>query len=140
MFSANIIAAYIINWCHYHNTTITNLKLQKLLYFVQKEFYYIKKVRLIKEDFYAYQLGAVIPEIYTKYSIFASFNLPIQNLMIQNFYYFNCFVIINSILNNYGYKSTWELVELSQKEDSWKYNYKIFGSKALIPYECIIRF
>ena len=61
MFSAHNVAIYIINWCLDHNVQITNLKLQKLLYFVQGEYSKTKGSRLIADDFYAWQLGPVVP-------------------------------------------------------------------------------
>lgn len=51
MFSAHNVAIYIINWCLDHNVQITNLKLQKLLYFVQGEYSKTKGSRLIADDF-----------------------------------------------------------------------------------------
>lgn len=50
MFSAHNVAIYIINWCLDHNVPITNLKLQKLLYFVQGEYSRVKGIRLIADD------------------------------------------------------------------------------------------
>ena len=63
MFSAHNVAIYIINWCLDHNVPITNLKLQKLLYFVQGEYSRVKGTRLIADDFYAWQLGPVVPNV-----------------------------------------------------------------------------
>lgn len=57
MYDAHEIASYVINWCHAHNILITNLKLQKLLYFIQGENCRIRHTRLISDDFYAWQLG-----------------------------------------------------------------------------------
>ena len=67
MFSAHNVAIYIINWCLDHNVPITNLKLQKLLYFVQGEYSRAKGTRLIGDDFYAWQLGPVVPKVYAEY-------------------------------------------------------------------------
>lgn len=135
MFSAHNVAIYVINWCLDHNIQITNLKLQKLLYFVQGEYSKLKSTRLIADDFYAWQLGPVVPSVYTEYSIFSSFTLPAQK---QNVRFSNeetC--VIDAILQKYAYDTTWNLVELSHQQDPWKYQHEIFGDKALIPYESI---
>lgn len=143
MYFAHQIAIYIINWHYYFNIPITNLRLQKLLYFVQGEYYHIQRKRLIKEDFYAWQLGPVIPEIYFEFSMFSSSNIPLQKEAInldtkkvhaadEN--------IINKILMNYKSSSTWDLVELSHKQDPWKYNYEVFGNKSIIPFESICNY
>lgn len=87
------------------------------------------------EDFYAWQLGPVIPQIYTEYSIFSSANLPAQTQTLA--FSQDDLNTIDYVLEQYAYSSTWTLVELSHKQDPWKYNYEIFGDRAIIPYETI---
>lgn len=135
MFSAHNVAIYIINWCHAHNVQITNLKLQKLLYFVQGEYSKVKGTRLIIDDFYAWQLGPVVPTVYAEYSIFSSSTLPAQKQPIS--FSKEDTNIIDGILCKYAYYTTWKLVELSHQQDPWKYQHEIFGDKALIPFESI---
>lgn len=138
MYNAKDIAVYIINYCNSINMPITNLKLQKILYFLQYEWYCKTGKQLIKDNFYAYQLGPVIPKLYSLYSVYASFTLPEQNDEIE--------ILekqkekINDILNRYLLMSTWDLVFLSQKQDAWKYTYQIFGDKSIIPYQTITTF
>lgn len=135
MFSAHNVAIYIINWCLEHNIQITNLKLQKLLYFVQGEYSKIKGSRLISDDFYAWQLGPVVPSVYSEYSIFSSSVLPAQKPLVRFSEEDAC--CIDFILQRYAYRTTWNLVELSHQQDPWKYQHQIFGDNALIPYESI---
>lgn len=135
MVSAHDVAIHAINWCLEHNIAITHLKLQKLLYYIQGEFSRYRKKRLITEDFYAWQLGPVIPEIYAEYCIFSSFTLPSQPEE-QKFSQEDLFVI-HYALEKYARIPIWDLVDLSHQQDLWKYNHKIFGDKAIIPYETI---
>lgn len=135
MYTAHEIASYIINWCHENNVAITNLKLQKLLYFVQGENCRITHSRLISNDFYAWQLGPVVPEVYFEYAMYSSSTLPKQKINV-NLSSQDCDVI-NRTLIKYGVMPTWDLVELSHSQDPWKYNYQIFGDKSLIPYKSI---
>lgn len=136
MFSAHNVAIYIINWCLDHNVQITNLKLQKLLYFVQGEYSKTKGSRLIADDFYAWQLGPVVPTVYAEYSIFSSSVLPIQKQSVS--FSSGDIEVIDTILQRYAYQTTWGLVELSHQQDPWKYHHEIFGDKALIPYKSIV--
>ena len=78
MYSSFDIAKRIINWCNGNSIPITNLKLQKLLYFAQGEFFKNQKARLINEDFYAWELGPVIPRVYSLYAMFSSTSIPKQ--------------------------------------------------------------
>lgn len=138
MYSAYSIAKYIINWCNEHSIRITNLKLQKLLYFLQGEIVKQTGNRLIREDFYAWQLGPVIPEVYNAFSMYSSSTLPKQESSItidpqlENH--------IDAALSKYAKKSAWDLVDLSHSQDPWKYNHQIFGDKAIIPFESIEAF
>lgn len=135
MFSAHNVAVYIINWCLNHSISITNLKLQKLLYFVQGEYSREKGTQLISDDFYAWQLGPVVPEVYSEYSIFSSSTLPAQKQVVS--FSTEDARVIDTILQKYAYYTTWNLVELSHQQDPWKYQHEIFGDKALIPYKSI---
>lgn len=72
-YSALDIAKYLICKFNSEENIITQLKLQKLLYFI--EAYYMAfydKYALYIEDFYAWTYGPVIKEVYDKYKIFMS--------------------------------------------------------------------
>lgn len=135
MYKAIDIASYVINWCNDNNIPVTNLKLQKLLYFLQGEVYHSTSERLIDDDFYAWQLGPVVPNVYYSYAMYSSLPLPDQTINIEIPEHEKN--TINNILNKYARKSTWNLVDLSHEQDPWKYNYQIFGDKSLIPYQSI---
>lgn len=138
MYKAMEISQYIVNWCNNNSTIITNLKLQKLLYFLQGEFCSITGKRLIVDDFYAWRLGPVIPNVYSSFAMYSSFPLPSRDIDFQITDEHK--EIIDNILRKYAYKSTWDLVDLSHQQDPWKYNYQIFGDKSLIPYQTIEQF
>ena len=80
MYSAQCVANFLINECNRQNVPITNLKLQKLLYFVQGEYVRSYNERLIDDDFYAWQLGPVVPEVYYKFAIYSSSPIPEQKV------------------------------------------------------------
>lgn len=131
------IASYVINKCIDNNIRITNLKLQKLLYFIQIEFAKSDR-RLIKEDFYAYKLGPTLPDLYAEFLPYASSCLPGQEKTTDIDTIDQ--IKIDSVLSQYAAKDVWELVELSSKTDPFKYNFEIFGPLSIIPFECISSF
>lgn len=135
MYSAHDVAVYIINWCNERKITITNLKLQKLLYFVQGDAVANCPYRLIDDDFYAWQLGPVVPNVYSDYAMYSSSNIPKQNIKRKILEGEQS--IIDKTLEKYAKCSAWSLVEKSHNQDPWKYNYGIFGDRALIPYQSI---
>lgn len=137
MYPASSIAVFIINWCVDHKYQITNLKLQKLLYFLQGQF--AKKVngaRLISDDFFAWQLGPVIPSVYREYSVFSSSQIPKQNQTYMQIQAKHA-QILDAILNDYAKLSTWTLVKKTHEEDPWKYTMEVLGNNAVIPFETI---
>ena len=136
MYNAHEIALYVINWCHEHGFIITNLKLQKLLYFLQGENCRVRHSRLISDDFYVWQLGPVIPEVYYEFAMYSSFEIPEQKSLIPSFPEEEK-SLIDRVLSKYAVKSTWDLVDISQSQDPWKYNHQVFGDRSIIPYQSI---
>ncbi len=136
MYNAHEIALYVINWCHEHGFIITNLKLQKLLYFLQGENCRVRHSRLISDDFYAWQLGPVIPEVYYEFAMYSSSEIPEQKSLIPSFPEEEK-SLIDRVLSKYAVKSTWDLVDISHSQDPWKYNHQVFGDRSIIPYQSI---
>ena len=67
------VAKHIINFYISKNNPISNLQLQKMLYFVDMYYLINKNKRLITDsNFVAWQYGPVIKEIYYKYSKYAA--------------------------------------------------------------------
>lgn len=135
MYKSEDVANYTINWCHENGIAITNLKLQKLLYFLQGNYYRYTGERLISEDFYAWKLGPVVPKTYVAYSIYSSGKLPkeVDKNTLSN----GAKNRISKILSEYASIPTWDLVNLSHQEDPWKYTHAVFGDKSKIPFETI---
>lgn len=136
--SAKEVSLYVIDWGYRHRSEITNLRLQKLLYFIQGENIRLNHSRLIKEDFYAWRLGPVIPSVYDEYCIYSSFSIPrsVAKSMPKDFSESERFAM-EMALRKYSSYTTWELVDISHSQAPWKYSFQIFGDKTLIPYKII---
>ena len=76
MYSANLIAKYIIKQCSECKKPISNLKLQKILYFVQAEFLVTTHKPCFEEKIEAWDFGPVVPLVYNKYKIFGGAIIP----------------------------------------------------------------
>ena len=98
----------------------TNLRINKLLYFIQGIHFQFYREALFADDFEAWTKGPVIPKVYHAYKIFGAY--PIKT---------NCNTIdlgdkqafIDKVLQHYSTKSTEELVNLSYQTKPWKDNY-----------------
>lgn len=75
IYDACDIATYIITHEHKNGREISNLRLQKLLYFVQAYMVRTTGAFCFDEDMEAWSYGAVIPSVYYKYDIFAGLDI-----------------------------------------------------------------
>lgn len=72
------VARYIINYCNEKGYGISNLKLQKILYFVQTDFLVnsISHEPCFAEKIEAWNFGPVVPDIYHEYKEYGAANIP----------------------------------------------------------------
>lgn len=72
------VARYIINYSNEQGYGVSNLKLQKLLYFVQAEFlaYSDDKKPCFREEIEAWGFGPVVPCVYQEFKQYGSSNIP----------------------------------------------------------------
>lgn len=78
MYRALNVARYIVQRCNNQNRAISNLKLQKILYFVQAEFLVTKNQPCFVESIEAWEFGPVVPEVYHQYKIYGGANIPFR--------------------------------------------------------------
>ena len=98
---------------------ITNLKLQKLLYYAQGYFLAKKDTPLFEEDFLAWEHGPVIRKIYDKYKVNGAngikydsdFKIDIDKETER---------ILEEVYNEYGQYTAWKLRNMTHEEEPWK--------------------
>ena len=74
--SALDLARYVINTCNAKNFEITNLKLQKILYFIQANFLVEEGKACFCDEIEAWDFGPVIPSVYREFKCFGSLDIP----------------------------------------------------------------
>ncbi|PAF50429.1 type II toxin-antitoxin system antitoxin SocA domain-containing protein [Helicobacter sp. 13S00477-4] len=132
------VARYIINKCIELEKPISNLPLQKIIYFVHIGFLKKTGKQLITDkDFEAWQWGPVIRDVYHEYRIFGSNALSIpeedSNLDLDK----SEKEIVDKIIDESTELPPWELVKRSHNpQGAWIKVYKE-GSKNIIPSELI---
>ena len=135
-YTARDIAKYIISYCFARNTPISNLKLQKMLYYVWIDYYKRRQVELFLDDICAWQLGPVVPEIYYEFCSYAGrpimrkYDTQIDQSDVQ---------LIDSIIDSYRPLSARELVDRShEKGKPWDLIYRNgLGNRDVIPFSLI---
>ena len=78
MHDVQVIARYVIHRCSQNERPINNLKLQKILYFIQAEFLVGTGKACFDDEIEAWASGPVVPAVYSRYMIFGSTNIPDQ--------------------------------------------------------------
>lgn len=77
MYKVIDVAKYIILFCKENGYSISNLKLQKLLYFVQAQFLVNLGVPAFNADIEAWDFGPVVPEAYQYFKIWGNSEIPL---------------------------------------------------------------
>lgn len=101
------IAKYIINKCTIDKHPISNLQLQKILYYIQKDFLKSDLIAF-NDEFEAWQFGPVIPEVYYLYCGFGALSIRMKYNIILNSDYA---IIINPIIESKRQLNLWDMVE-----------------------------
>ena len=71
LYSAVDIAKYVVTRCIEKQNPISNLKLQKMLYFIWIDFYKKTSEELFFDEFCAWQFGPVVPDAYYEFCHYA---------------------------------------------------------------------
>lgn len=79
------VSRHVINYSNTQDYGISNLKLQKILYFIQAFFLVSTSERCFEERIEAWDFGPVVPEAYREYKQFGSGDIPSISYII----YFN---------------------------------------------------
>lgn len=115
---AKDVANYIVKaFQEAGDDSITNLKLQKILYYLQGWHLGLYGEPLFEDDFEAWRLGPVVPEVYDMFKEYesraidkptddAGLDLPFQDY-------------INSVLAVYAPEQAWTLADMTHKEPPW---------------------
>lgn len=116
LIKATDLAKYIINTSP---RRMSNLELQKTMYFAELDYRKRTGQQLIKEDFEAWQYGPVVPDVYNDYRDYGSRNIErtgesgvLDGVNTD---------IIDSSIDRCAYKKAWELVEESHRiNGAWR--------------------
>lgn len=122
-YSASIIAEWFLAYDKSRSFDgsegITNLKLQKLLYYAQGAHLAIHGEALFDEDFYAWTYGPVIPSLYSKYangSAILEADPDFNFISVSE----DDAQLLTEVYNEFGQYSAWKLVAMTHSEAPWK--------------------
>ena len=135
MYDALDVSRYIINALNNQGLSISNLKLQKLLYFVQGFFLALDDKPCFSNRIEAWDFGPVVPDAYHEFKIFGSNSIPpIKTYFKFNNNFWDSETIefdesiiedsdkykISTVLNLFKNYSTTQLVNITHNQNPWK--------------------
>ncbi|EFG27913.1 Panacea domain-containing protein [Fusobacterium periodonticum] len=112
------IAKYIIRWCDKNKLRITNLQLQKILFFIQKESIRKRGYGIFSNRIEAWQYGPVVPDVFYQFAGFGAMKLVLYEDLFSDVSPKDIIddqskEIIEGILREYIHVSPWDLVAKS---------------------------
>jgi uncharacterized phage-associated protein len=115
---ARRVAEFVIAFSHEHGDPVSNLKLQKLLYYAQAWFLAIYDKPLFDERIEAWVHGPAVPPVYGDFKkwswqpINCEVAFPELDARIKEH--------LEEVMDVYGGMSAYELEKLTHSEDPWK--------------------
>lgn len=140
MYDASTIARYIIRKYGDRGQTISNLKLQKVLYFVQAEFLASTGEPCFKDSIEAWPFGPVVPTVYRKYKVYSSAQIPVRAASGMCFITQTDKKLIDGMIDECAKYSASQLCDITQRQPPWLDVYKDDGVTREISNESIKKF
>lgn len=134
MLSCHDIANYFLSLINEDDgDTISNMQLQKLVYFSQGFYLALYDMSLFIEPIEAWTYGPVTPELYRKYKPYEGNSLPKPTGIILENYDDKVKKLLDEIYVVYGQYSAWKLSEITHQHPTWKNHYQGTGDSKTIP-------
>lgn len=136
MYTALDLSKYIVSKCIEDGEPISNLQLQKILYYIQKTFLQ-RGLRAFPDEIEAWQFGPVVPNVYYYFCGFGAMSITNVNNTLSPTG--NDKKIIDSIIESKRILDPWEMVSETHKpEGAWAKIYREgSGNRNVIPTELI---
>lgn len=125
------ICRYVVFYSNKKNYGISNLRLQKILYFIQAYFLRIKKQPCFQEQIEAWDFGPVVPTAYHFYKKFGAGEIPDYRDPQTVFLAKNDQKIINGVIDLLSKYTTTQLVSMTHRQYPWKKNYEPYANHTI---------
>jgi len=119
---------------------VSNLKLQKLVYYAQGFHLAIHDKPLFEEPIEAWMHGPVVPTLYHHYKTHGQAAIPLPDDYDQTAFSTEELELLNEVQRMYGQYSAWRLREMTHEEAPWMNNYKPGVASLTIPHADMQRF
>lgn len=118
---------------------ITNLKLQKLVYYAQSASLALYDTPLFQEAIEAWKYGPVVPELYHAYKQYGSASLPQINVTSANTCMPREIKLMDDVYVFFGQFAAWKLRDMTHEETPWKEAFAVKGAISLASMQSYFR-
>lgn len=140
MHDAVDIAMYVVNLCTLNGIPVSNLQLQKILYYIQINFFRRIGNAAFSNTIEAWKYGPVVPDVYNVFGIYGAAKLCKLYDGVERIFSKEERLIIDRVVNACTRISPWELVDKSHRVGGpWEMMYQD-GKKNEIPVELIKKY
>lgn len=122
------VCQYIAYYCYVKKYELTNLRLQKLLYFIQFFFFLKYDSPCFSNRMEAWDLGPVIPDAYHYYKKYGAKDIPVEQGNTSPLLNKDDQVLIARIIDSLSAYSTFQLVNITHGQAPWRDNYVAYDS------------
>jgi uncharacterized phage-associated protein len=124
VYKALDISKYIIRYEAEQGRAVSNLRLQKLLYFIQARFLVSKNEPCFFDKMEAWDFGPVVPTVYHEFKFFGSSGIPLACAEGGHEIYDEDKELIKEMLDYCSKLSTSALVSRTHNQRPWKEAYR----------------
>ena len=124
MYNVLDICTYVVHYSNKKNYGVSNLRLQKILYFIQAYFLRIKKEPCFREPIEAWDFGPGVPKAYHRYKYFGSSEIPDFEEPFNDFDDPTDEKIIRGVVDLLSKYTTTQLVSMTHRQSPWAGTYK----------------
>lgn len=141
LYNALTIANYIVEYCNARRYSMSNLKLQKVLYFVQANFLVstLNHRPCFTNRIEAWDFGPVVPDVYHHYKMFGVGDIPIMSDDFLSRYFggINEYItqsdkeMIDEVIEYTRDYTASDLVQLTHNQAPWKKAYDRYWDREI---------
>lgn len=131
MYGALTVAKYIIYHCNRESLLISNLRLQKVLYFVQADYLVNTDNPCFPDEIEAWDFGPVVPIVYHTYKIFGGNSIVQIDKHIKEFILADDQIRINATVSACAKYTVSQLVFITHHQTPWLQAYSQNGENII---------
>jgi uncharacterized phage-associated protein len=141
-YEASTIARWFLAWAAFDEEgVLSNLKLQKLLYYAQGHFIANHEgTPLFADDIQAWSHGPVVPSIYHEFKNFGSNAIELDEEFDFGAIDQDTSSWLAAVWRTHGARSAWALREMTHSEAPWRDHYQENSRGVVIPKDAIARY